>query len=220
VLDDGSPCDDGEQCTTESCQAGTCTPVPLTETPCDDGSACTQNDTCQAGTCAPGAAPAPVCKQSLIVGKSSLLMKDKASGDDKLVWRWIRGQQTDASELGDPPSTTSYAFCVFDESGVTPQLVMERAIPAGSNWSANGSGFKYKDREGTNHGFTKAILKAGEDLSAKMLVKGKGANLDLGSVAVDQLSSVRVQLLNATGCWEAHYSSSGNDPGTFKAKAD
>lgn len=220
TLGDGSPCDDGEQCTSESCQSGVCTATPLTGNACDDGSACTQLDTCQAGTCVSGAAPAPVCKQSLIAGKSSLLMKDKLSGKDKLVWRWTRGASTDIGDFGDPTATTDFAFCLYDESNITPQLVMERMVPAGPSWTANNTGFKYKDPEATSAGFTKAILKSGDDLAAKIIVKGKGDGLGLSSVPVDQLSSVRVQLVTATGCWEAHYTSAGNDPGTFKAKSD
>jgi hypothetical protein len=97
---------------------------------------------------------------------------------------------------------------------------MERTIPAGSSWTSNNNGFKYKDPQGNAAGFTKAILKSGEDLGAKIIVKGKGEGLGLANVTVDQLSSVRVQLLTDTGCWEAHYTNAGNDPGTFKAKSD
>lgn len=82
--EDGSPCDDGDLCTTEDqcsdgvCQAGrsveciaadachdagVCdpetgecsTPAVTDGTPCDDSDLCTQDDTCQAGACTPGA---------------------------------------------------------------------------------------------------------------------------------------------------------------------
>lgn len=220
TVSNGTACDDGEQCTTESCQSGACTAIPLTGDPCDDGSACTQLDTCQAGTCTSGTAPAPACKQSLIAGKSSLLIKDKLSGKDKLVWRWTRGQSTALADFADPVTTTDYALCVYDESSVTPQLVMERIVPAGSGWAPNSKGFKYKDAAGTSAGFTKVILKSGDDLAAKIIVKGKGDGLGLSAVPVDQLSSVRVQLLTEDQCWEAHYTSLANDTGTFKAKSD
>jgi len=78
--DDGTPCDDGDECTqTDTCQTGTCTgsdPVVCTASdqchnagtcdpdtgicsdppkadgsPCDDNDECTQTDTCQGGTC-------------------------------------------------------------------------------------------------------------------------------------------------------------------------
>ena len=45
-------CDDGNPCTTDTCDcpSGTCTNTPNTNS-CNDGNACTQTDTCQGGTC-------------------------------------------------------------------------------------------------------------------------------------------------------------------------
>src|SRR5439155_462928 len=52
-------CDDGNVCTTDSCDPATgCVHAPNT-VPCDDGSACTTNDTCSGGTCVGG--PPLVC---------------------------------------------------------------------------------------------------------------------------------------------------------------
>jgi hypothetical protein len=54
-------CDDGDACTTDVCdpQAGTCSNYPAVNgTACDDGNACTQGETCQGGACG---APALVC---------------------------------------------------------------------------------------------------------------------------------------------------------------
>jgi hypothetical protein len=46
-------CDDGNACTTDSCTAGTCGHVNVTNgTTCSDGNACTTGDVCTAGTCA------------------------------------------------------------------------------------------------------------------------------------------------------------------------
>ncbi|TFH25222.1 MAG: hypothetical protein E4H03_01415 [Myxococcales bacterium] len=52
-------CDDGNPCTTDSCDAaGGCTNLPVgDETSCDDGNLCNGLDTCQAGACTPGAVP-------------------------------------------------------------------------------------------------------------------------------------------------------------------
>jgi hypothetical protein len=93
-------------------------------------------------------------------------------------------------------------------------------VPAGPHWAANSKGFKYKDAEGSSAGFTKAILKSGVDFAPKIIVKGKGDGLGLSAVPLDQMSSVRIQLLTDDQCWEAHYTSPANDPGTFKAKSD
>jgi hypothetical protein len=55
----GSPtnCDDGNSCTTDSCDpiAG-CQSVNNTD-PCDDGDSCTENDVCSGGSCQPGTPP-------------------------------------------------------------------------------------------------------------------------------------------------------------------
>ncbi len=53
-------CDDGKQCTADSCIEGAgCTHTDLTGTPCTDGNACTSEDTCATGACVGG--PAPTC---------------------------------------------------------------------------------------------------------------------------------------------------------------
>jgi hypothetical protein len=48
----GSPlnCDDGNVCTDDSCEGGTCQYTDNTD-PCDDGDACTAGDTCSEGRC-------------------------------------------------------------------------------------------------------------------------------------------------------------------------
>ncbi len=50
----GLSCDDGNPCTTDSCQPQSgCTHSPL-NIPCDDGNGCTVGDLCTAGACQPG----------------------------------------------------------------------------------------------------------------------------------------------------------------------
>ncbi len=46
----GTTCDDGQQCTTDVCQAGLCVSTPETGTACDDGIGCT-TDQCATGAC-------------------------------------------------------------------------------------------------------------------------------------------------------------------------
>ncbi|MBI4717246.1 MAG: hypothetical protein HY763_05540 [Planctomycetes bacterium] len=50
---DGSPCDDGNPCTGDSCFQGTCygTAAAVEGLPCDDGNFCTANDGCHTGQC-------------------------------------------------------------------------------------------------------------------------------------------------------------------------
>lgn len=57
---DPGQCDDGNPCTLDSCDAGTCTHVPDDTSTCDDGNPCTPLGVCRSGACVPcGAATAP-----------------------------------------------------------------------------------------------------------------------------------------------------------------
>ena len=80
--------------------------------------------------------------------------------------------------------------------------------------------FKYKDRDAADSGISNVMLKAGDDEAAKIIVRGKGDGLGLTPLNVGQLTSVLVQLIGTDACWEAHYTSGGNNPGEFRADAD
>jgi len=56
-------CDDGDPCTTDSCDSadGTCRHEPLTGTACDDGDPCTEPDSCVEGACHGGDVVAGCC---------------------------------------------------------------------------------------------------------------------------------------------------------------
>ena len=47
-------CDDGNDCTADSCDEGLCKNFPLEDEPCDDGEVCTAGDTCLLAVCVPG----------------------------------------------------------------------------------------------------------------------------------------------------------------------
>ena len=51
-------CDDGNLCTTDTCEASDGCSFEANEVPCDDGNGCTTDDTCQAGACEGAGAPA------------------------------------------------------------------------------------------------------------------------------------------------------------------
>jgi hypothetical protein len=54
-VDDPAACDDGNACTSDSCDPiEGCVHSPLTATACDDGDACTIGDACDDGKCVPG----------------------------------------------------------------------------------------------------------------------------------------------------------------------
>lgn len=128
-----------------------------------------------------------------------------------MVWKWNKGQATSvARDLGDPTMTTEYRLCIYDGTG---SLKMDLAVPAGGTcsgkpcWKQTQKGFKYKDKLGTSAGVTGLTLQAGVDGKAKIGATGKGVNLIVPMLPLNQTNPVRVQLINSTttACWEASY---------------
>jgi hypothetical protein len=234
-------CDVAESCTglSAACPADGVQPDGTT---CDDGDACTSSTTCTAGTCGGGsevvcgpcescdtgggclAAPRTSCRASTEPFRSKVLVKDSTPDDvDKLIWKWIKGEATTTGDFGDPLSSDDYAFCLFDQSG----LVMSAAVPAGGTcgtkpcWKAlSGKGYKYVDKEGTPDGVTKLLLRSGGAGLAKVILKGKGANLDMPSLPLTLNVTAQVQGANGE-CWTTIHTPLGtsrNDGSQFKSK--
>jgi hypothetical protein len=158
--------------------------------------------------------------------KATLLLKSKTPNDkNQLVWKGLKGATTMKAEFGNPLTTDSYAFCVYDNSGL---LTSTTIAPGGTCnfrpcWSEKLFSFNFVDKQLAQGGILSIFLKEGPDGTAKFVVKGKGANLampDLTSLT----SPVTVQLKNSLGnCWGAVYSfppAVKNDPENFKDKSD
>jgi len=200
-------------------QGGGATPTP-TDTP-DPASTPTDTPT-ETPTVPPAACAATpdVCRTPAVAGKALLILKDKADEKDLWVWKWLKGAQTDKVEFGDPVNTHTYELCIYDGGG----LKASATIPPGSAWKDKTSGFKYRDAAGGGDGIQTLLLKAGADEKAKIVVKGKGVNLDMPNLAMIT-SPLTVQLRRTGGsvCWGAVYSfppALKNDGVTFKDKAD
>jgi hypothetical protein len=81
-----SHCDDGNECTDETCTAGTCTYVDNTD-PCSDGDACTYGDACSRGICS---GTAITCSSNACITRtcngtptcSETIHSGRACGDD------------------------------------------------------------------------------------------------------------------------------------------
>jgi hypothetical protein len=169
------------------------------------------------------AQPLTGCKQPTVADKALLLLKNKGGAGDKLTWKWVKGEETLPTDLGDPTGTTDHTLCVYDASGGTAALVSQAVVPGGANWEQTGAGFKYKDPLAANDGISKIVLKAGEAGKAKIIVKGKDDNLDMPTLPLAQDPQVVVQLRNSGGvCWEARYSppTIKNETEQFKDKGD
>lgn len=172
----------------------------------------------------PSPTPTPLCQQTPaacahIPGKAGIgLSDDSNNAKDKLKWKWLKGDETLFSEFGDPLNSTQYALCIYDVNNL---LVSESLIdPSATLWVPSGTtGFKYKDKNGTSAGITKITMKSGAAGKSKIIVKGKGANLD-DPPPFPLLTPVASQFRNTVGgCWGATFDSPiKNEAGTFKGK--
>jgi hypothetical protein len=196
------------------------TNTPAPPTPVNTPSATpTPTPTTTSSTPASGCpvAPAVGCRAA---AKSLLVLKNGSSdAKDKLIWKWLKGAQTNFDELPNPNDAAEYTFCLF--AGAASESV---SIPPGQNWRVLGTkGYKYRDLTGSPNGATKVLLRAGAQGRTKVIVKGRGANLP-DTVVPELTLPVTAQLINDTNgvCFEAVYDMndvSKNDSKRFKAKA-
>ena len=173
------------------------------------------------------AAPASGCAGA---GRAVVQIKDKDGNDrDQLKWKLARVDALDQSELGSPETTTTYALCLYDESGGVPGLVASYTIDPGPAWSdRDPRGFAYKDNDGASDGIRRVQLKTGAAGKAKVQVQGKGASLALpgpfdASNYFELDGALIVQLQASTGaiCWSSSFDDAAtNRPDAFKAKAE
>jgi cysteine-rich repeat protein len=227
TIEPGWNCTGSPSVCTEVCGDGIVTPGEQ----CDDGNTVSRDgcsSTCKLELC--GAAPATGCRRPVFPNKAAITLKDQVFSDsDGLIWKWIKGKATSKSDFGNPLFATSYAICVYDDTGGTPRLKLSAIAPAGgfcsgsSCWREKTAGYSYSDKDLTPHGISKMVLKEGLiDGTAKITLKGKGGNLLMPNL-LGLVQPVIVQLRNSNGlCWEAVYSAPANKQTSdqFKDKAD
>jgi hypothetical protein len=185
-------------------------------------------DACDATPTGCAAAPLPICRAPSETLRALLLVKDNANdAKDKLVWKWVVGEDTDVSAFGDPTANAAYALCLYDPSG--PTLLASAEAPAGglctgvACWTPKGtSAYSYKDLEQTPNGLLKIVLKSGDTGNAKVIVKGKGVALPDLTPPLGLPVVVQLQRQGTPECWGAVYDAGGvikNETGLFKGKA-
>jgi hypothetical protein len=115
------------------------------------------------------------------------------------------------ADFGDPTAATAYVPCVYDG---TPSTTLAARVRAGGTcgerpcWKATRRGFRYRDRHATSGGIAALTLEAGAEAASAIRLKGKGVELDMPALPLQQdTGTVVVQLKNDAGvCWEARYS--------------
>ncbi len=177
---------------------------------------------------APACAPEPLSSGCLEAGKASFAVADNANDEkDSIKWKWIKGAEVLAEDLGDPNSSTSYALCVYDHSSGAPTLSASLVVPASGLWDDNlPKGVLYKDRTAFASGVTKVNLRTGATGKSKAQLGAKGVNVPMPAAygpaeMFDADPDVTVQLVNTTGsCWTSSFSTiTKNTSALFKAKA-
>jgi hypothetical protein len=173
------------------------------------------------------AAPLVSCRTPMHAHASVLVLRDWPDDPrDTLVWRWASGAATTAADLGDPTAGSDYRLCLYDAAGDRSEPLLRataraRGTCAGAPcWKPTSSGFKYTDPELTPDGLHVVQLEAGGDGRAKIVVKGRGANLHMPGLGL--FVPVTVQLHRADGdpCWGATFLlPSRNAPGRFKTRS-
>ena len=170
--------------------------------------------------------PPPACPNSPASGctattKAGITLKSPGdTSKNKLIWKWLNGPAQSQSDFGNPVANTSYELCLYVGTGAA---VVSAGIPSTTGWKAmSTTGYKYHDATASGDGVFKALLKGGAAGKSKVLVKAKGANLNLSALPLNA-SSALVQLLRNDDptCWESTFplgSISADDATLFKAK--
>jgi len=160
------------------------------------------------------------CRQSRLLFKSKLAIKDKANPEaDMLSWKWKKGALTTFPDFGNPMVDTSYWFCLGDGNGTN---LGEIALPTGGFWNATGSGFTYTDSTGAVGGVRKLILRGGDQGKASIILKIQGANY--GPPALPLVLPITARLSNSLGeCWAEEFDTMGlkvNSDAQFSGKSN
>ena len=161
------------------------------------------------------AEPLNGCIGTTIPGKSGIKIKAAVAGRgaNSLGWKLKGGDVTMKSQFGTPLTTTDYHFCVYDETGGTPSLIMTLNAPAGGTcngkpcWKESSTGFQYKDSLVSQQGLQQVKMKQGLVAGkTQFQVKGKGPTLPVPGLPLHQDTKVTIQIHNSdNACWTTSF---------------
>ena len=177
-----------------------------------------------------GCTPEPLsaCRTA---GSSTLTLQDASNdGSDRAVWTWARGDATSVADLGHPETVDHAAFCVYDESAPTAELVLGALAPASGDcvvlprlrdcWTPGATKVNYSDPFATPDGLKTIRFLAGTAGKARLRLTAKGEDMKMPALPLGL--PIRAQLQSANGeCWEASFSTATTNSNTqLKARSD
>jgi hypothetical protein len=165
-----------------------------------------------------------LCPQTPLAGcrtsaKGLFLVKDNADNTrDKLIFKLTNAMATSQTDFADPTANTTYALCLFQNGALTHGVTVPPSLTLWTPIST--TGFKYKDMALSAQGIQRIILRGSDEDRAKIIVKGKGADLPDPTPALTE--PVLVQFVNSDSglCWEGTFATPNikrNEPGIFKS---
>jgi hypothetical protein len=171
-------------------------------------------------TCPP--LPVTDCRAALAHKSVLVMRRGRNTRHQRIAWRWKGDDSTVIEDLGNPITSTGYAFCIYDYSADLPSLIYASSEPAATMcvdkacWRPKGDhSFFYKDPERLENGAKRLGARASSS-SARFRFVASGPNVALPPLPMAQDPVVAAQLINGTGhCWGAEY----EGPPLTKAKS-
>lgn len=175
-----------------------------------------------------GPAPAGGCRIAAPGASKLSIRRGADASQDRLAWKWTKGEATDAEELLDPiAGSPVYRLCLYDESAAAQPLRELDVPPRGvcgkkPCWKRAKSGtLSYKNPLAAPDGVMQLTMKPGLDGKAVVKVAARGPAL--GLPALPLAAPITVQLLVSSGrttaCWQTTYQTAGaSDEDALDAK--
>jgi len=166
--------------------------------------------------------PAPsTCLEPTVAKKGSTAIQDRSDPEkDQIAFKWRSGPVVSSGDFGNPTGTDDFALCIYYNN----VLQYGADIPAGTNWTPNSKGYKYRSKDQLPDGVKSIVFKAGLTPGASSLtLKSKGVHVAPPSLAaVPEPVDVQLQRGDGLFCIGAIFSMpfDSYDLTQFKDKTD
>jgi hypothetical protein len=129
-----------------------------------------------------------------------------------IAYRWKRGEELLARDLGLPDTPAGYSMCFYDDDAGTAALVGQLAIPAGNGrWRRKINRTFYHDPTGSNSGVNRVKVRPGVAGRSVVTLMGRSNDLTIPDAATADSffysePGVTVQFLSSMGvCTESRF---------------